>query len=148
MITFQEESFESVWGDVQVLLDLHWDEVGYSRLLGEKKINVEFYIAMEKAGHLAIFTARNDGALIGYASYMVFKAIHGEALCAESDAYFLLPQSRKSFTGYNMLKEAEQMLKLKGVQLISQKVKVDNDCGAIFKRLGYKKEEITYIKRV
>lgn len=165
-ITYQVESFSDIWEEIQEILNIHFEEIEYANLIGNMNIKQDWYELLCSNDSLLIATARHNNKLnveaynpngeghqnnniIAYASYIIFPSMHNqEKIMAENDAYFLLPEYRKGFEGYNFLKFAEKELMKKGVNIVTQKVKVNNDCSSIFKRMKYTCNEHLYVKEL
>lgn len=148
-LTFQTERFPDIWDEVQPLLQQHWDEVGVKDITGPPDANEELYRRMDAEGILHITTARHKGRLAGYAAYLVYAAHHYRSrMLADADVFFLAPGFRRGMAGVRLLKAAEAALLERGVTTIVQKVKVSHDCGALFKRMGYRHTENIWMKAV
>lgn len=146
---FQTESFNNVWGEIQPLLVRHWDEVACKEICGDLNVNDELYRRIEEVGALHITTARDKGKLVGYAAYFIMPNMHySHLLTADPDVFFLAPEHRKGLAGLRLLQAAERALIELGVTTIVQKVKTEHDCGALFKRMGYRHMENVWIKAV
>jgi hypothetical protein len=85
--------------DVQPLLALHYEELTLNKERVKLDPMWERYAQLE-ASHrdaLQIFTARDDGALVGYAAFFVQPHLHYRALFpAINDVIFVHPQRRNS----------------------------------------------------
>lgn len=149
-LTFQTESlFPDLFFEMKPLLERHWQEIEDTELFGEMCIFSELYEKLHEAGMLHCTTARDDGALVGYAVYIVAPAMHyRNRLCADSDVFFLLPEYRKGRAGITLLQTAEEALKKRGVNIIMQKFKAQHDCGKLFERMGYGLIGKTYMRAI
>lgn len=155
-ITYHVENIAELWNEIQDLIQMHFEEIEYASLMGNLNIKKDWYELLNINDSLLIAVARHGylnsnskGNIIAYASYILFPSMHNqEKICAENDAYFLLPEYRKGLEGYNFLKFAEKELIKKGVNIITQKVKVNNDCSSIFKRMKYTCNEHLYVKEL
>ncbi|EFL84940.1 hypothetical protein HMPREF0326_02269 [Desulfovibrio sp. 3_1_syn3] len=148
-VTFQTERFADIWGEVQPLLARHWDEVAAKDITGSLDVDEALYLSMDKADLLHITTARDEGVLVGYAAYLIYRNHHyRRKLIADADVFFLLPECRKGLLGLHLLRAAESVMRERGVNVIVQKVKASHDCGALFRRMGYRLTEYLYMKAV
>lgn len=108
-----------------------------------------FYARLEETGGLRVYSARADGALIGYIIFIVRTNPHYRAsLHAHQDILFLLPAYRKGMTGIRLIRYADEQLRAEGVQVVTQHVKDYADFGPVLERLGYEKIETTWAKRL
>lgn len=149
-LTFARESF-----DAALLAELyphfldHWRELGrYPFPDIEPGFNESLYIALEAAGGLRVFTARDNGALVGYAVFFLqLHPHHTSALYAMEDMLYVLP-ARRGFTGARLIRFVERELAADGVQVITQAVPVTNDWSKLLERMGYTPIEQIYAKRL
>lgn len=151
MITYQEEKFSLVKNEMLPLLERHWGEVEESKEAFPFEIDVELYGKMEEMGFLSLTTARKDGNIVGYFSYLVFPSLHHKRVrMAEGDAFYVDKAHRG--IARQLLRHAEGNVIKMGVNAITHKVKENfkNSRGrgaeVLFK--GYKKVESLYIKLV
>ena len=145
---FQREvANESLFNDMAPLWVEHWSE-----LINDPgdplKPNLDQYLALEAAGMLRAFTARDDdGELIGYAVYFVTRSGHSmELLRAVSDVVFIL-RERRGFGG-EFLKWTEGELAHEGVGVIGQHVRATHNFGPMLERMGYELVELIYQRRI
>ena len=104
MIKIAHESLLNVKAELIPLLDKHWELVALNQ--GEIRLNPNWkeYANLDAAGILRIFTARDDGELVGYFVLMVNQSIHyQDHLFANNDVLFVLPDSRAGATGYKLI---------------------------------------------
>ena len=75
-IKYQQEFLHSVVEDIKPLLEEHWEEVALNK--DKIKINPDWeaYFSLESQGKLDIFTARDEGVLVGYFVVFVYPHIH------------------------------------------------------------------------
>jgi len=110
----------------------------------------EQYKLFGASGMLRCYTARDNGALVGYNFFFVRSAPHYKgSIQAVQDILFLTPTTRKGFTGARFLKWCDDQLKAEGVQVVYQNVTLQGkDFGLVLERMGYKPLEILYAKRL
>ena len=72
----QHESLTSVKEDIKPLLEKHWEMVALNQ--GKIRLNPDWkeYARLDAAGILRIFTARQEGKLVGYCVLLVSQSIH------------------------------------------------------------------------
>lgn len=143
MITLQRETLFDIVHEVDDLLKLHYDEVALHRDTIKLDPMWEDYASLERMGRFVVFTARDDGRLVGYSAFFVNKHMHysGTTL-AINDVIFLHPDQRKSTTGYRLIKFSHEQLKERGdIQKITFHVKFSKDWSNVLHKLGYIDEE-------
>lgn len=147
MITFQQEMLHEVVGEVDELLRLHYEE-----LCGRKDV-IKLaplwgkYEAMERAGMLAVYTARDDGALVGYSAFVVMPHLHyGNNTVAVNDVLFLRESHRQGTAGIRFIRHCEREVTALGAQKITWGAKPGTNLEPILRRLGYKTEDIILSK--
>lgn len=126
----------------------HCKEVGYFKDFEPEMIWYE-YEAIERAGMLRIFTARDASEnLIGYGIYFVKRNLHYmKSLVAVCDMIYIKPEFRGG-TGENFVQFIDGHLKAEKVNAVSHHAKVYYDFGSMLKRLEYKHVENIYIRRL
>lgn len=150
MFSFARERLSDLWGEMGVLLKQHWAEVAHYKdiPLSPKK---EFYEAAERGGALRLFTARQEGVLVGYAAFFVLHHPHyKECLVANQDVLFLTPEVRGKKLGACFIRWCDEQLKTEGVQVVTQHVKAkpELDFGPLLEGLGYELMDKIYTRRL
>lgn len=149
MITFQKESYFHCMAELRPLLVKHAEELSPHKGKYPLFPKVEILSLLQDIGRLHIMTARDDGKIIGYCSFLEGESLHYEGVNNfEVDAFYLLKEYRKGLTGYKLLKEAHEMCKREGATHIIQKCKVSADLSKLFERMGFTKIEYTFMKEV
>jgi GNAT superfamily N-acetyltransferase len=116
---------------------------------GKIKLNPNWkeYANLDVAGILRIFTARDDGELVGYFVLMVSQSIHyQDHLFANNDVLFVLPDSRAGATGYKLIKFAEDHCREAGVSLMMINTKVHIPFDSLMIGMGFDLIERIYSK--
>jgi GNAT superfamily N-acetyltransferase len=146
-VKYQQEFLSSVRGEIGPLLNSHWEEIALNK---EKiKLNPDWdaYQSLEEQGKLKIFTARDDGQLVGYFVVIVGTNIHyKDHLFAANDIIYLSPKHRKGFTGIKLIKFAEKCLKNDGVSVLTINTKVHQPFDKLMDFLKFRKIERVYSK--
>lgn len=145
----QRERFAAVIDEALPLLQRHWQEVThYSDI--PLDIDRPGYERIDQAGLLRIYTARDDGKLVGYAAYVVGKNSHYRAsLQARQDVIYVASNLRGAWIGSKLVKYADAMLAHEGVQVVYQHVKLAHPAlGRILERAGYEPIETIYGRRL
>lgn len=146
-ITYQRESLKEVKGDVQELLQLHYEEIGIYNDKISLDIMWEAYEKLDSVDVLHIITAREDSLLVGYYVCIVQPNLHyASTLFSANDILFIHPDYRKGFTGIKLIKEAEKQMKERGVQVMGIHFKTYAPFDKILERLGWDYTERLYTK--
>lgn len=147
--TFARELISSLWSELTPLLVAHYREIAVWQDI-DLKPNFPFYEKLEELGKFRFYTARLDGALIGYAGFFVQHSHHYmDSLQAQQDIVFVHPDHRGSLIGFHMLRYAEADLKAFGVQAVMHHVKLAHPAlGTLLEHMGYYATERIYAKRL
>lgn len=146
---YQQEFLSTVQKDIKPLLDKHWSEIALNQ--DKIKLNPDWgvYNQLEQAGKLKIFTARDDGKLVGYFVVIVDRHIHyKDHLFANNDILFVDKKYRKGFTGIKLVKFAEKCLKEDGVSVLTINTKVHQPFDKMLTFLKFNKIERIYSKYI
>jgi GNAT superfamily N-acetyltransferase len=147
MIQIKLEAMANVKNEIQPLLDVHWELVALNK--GAIKLNPDFeeYARLDAAGVLKIFTARDNGVLVGYFVLTIAKSIHySDHLFAINDVIFVLPDSRAGATGYKLIQYAEDYCKELGVSVLTLNTKVHIPFDKLMVHMGFDLIERVYSK--
>lgn len=148
-ITFATETVDEVRGDIEPLLELHYEELCQHKEAMELAPDWDRYYALEQANRLLAFTARDDGVLIGYAVFFVDVHIHYKGmLTAMNDVTFVHRDYRsKTRAGLNLIAYSEHELKKVCVKVkVIWHIKFKLDWSPILLRRGYTPEDFTVSK--
>ncbi len=143
---FSRVPIATVADQLQVLAEREYEEVGQKDL---DALNVDWnrYRELDDAGKLATFIARRDGALVGYAVFVVQTHIHyQDALVAANSAVYVVPEARVGRVALKLLRYAEIGLKAQGVKKVYYHVKREKDFGRLLEHLGYMDAERMFAK--
>lgn len=141
------ESMASVKEDIKPLLEKHWEMVALNK--GQIKLNPDWkeYARLDAAGVLRIFTARDNGKLVGYCVLLVNTSIHySDHKFASNDVVFVLPEYRAGATGYKLIKYAEDHCRDDGVSLMMINTKVHIPFDSLMIGMGFELIERIYSK--
>lgn len=147
MITYQQEFLENCEKDFRDLIELHWEEIALNK--DKIKLNPDWdaYWGLEQGGHLKIFTARDDGKLVGYFVVIVSRHIHyKDHLFADNDIIYLHKDYRKGFTGIRLIKFVEKCLKEDGISVLKINTKVHQPFDKLMLFLKFGLVERVYTK--
>jgi len=144
MITLHTEKFDDVLAELMPLLRQHYEEIAWKQDKIALNPDLERYLQLEAAGMLRIYTAREAGAIIGYAVFCVAQELHYKDIKqAQSDVLYVDPLRRGAMVGKKLLRDyAEGELRREGVQDISLHIKFANDWSKLAEHWGYEKTDI------
>jgi len=146
-VNYQQEFLSQVEDDIKYLIELHWGEIALNK--DSIKLNPDWdaYSNLEKQGKLKVFTAREDGLLVGYFVVILGTNIHyKDHMFANNDVIYLHKDYRKGFAGIRLIKFAEKCLKEDGVSVLTINIKVHKPFDKVLERLKFKHIERVYSK--
>ncbi len=145
MTTYQRESIAQVRGDIEPLLVKHWEEIARFK---DMPLDPHWagYYAAEANGVLRVFTARRDGALLGYGVFFKGNLHYISSLIFTQDIFFVLPQNR-GLVGARLLMFCDEQLSAEGAQAVYHHVKKSHDFGPVLERMGYEAVDTIYGRR-
>lgn len=146
--TYALESIESVWDEIQPLLEAHYVEIAHYPDIALAP-DYGRYRTAQRLNKLRIFTARVGGRLVGYAIFFLDHHHHyKESFQAQQDILFVLPDYRGSMVGARLIRYAEDLLREEEVQVVLHHCKAKHDLGPLFERLGYELMDLIYVRRL
>ena len=148
-ITFQREfSGPLLHKELFPLLTAHYDEIAHFKDI-KLKPAFDRYDDLEERGALRVFTAREDGRVVGYSIYIITHNLHySDSLQALQDVLFLIERARAGLTGFKFIKWCDGELAADGVQVVMHHVKKSHDFSPVLERMGYTKIESVYARRL
>ncbi len=143
MIITSVESVANVRGEIQPLLERHYQELTVGKEVVVLEVDWDKYENLERMNMLSVVTARDEGVLIGYSVFFIYSHMHYKSLkAASNDVLFLDKEYRKGRAGLKLLKESEIQLARLGVRKITWHIKTSLDWSKILLRMGYAQEEL------
>lgn len=138
MITFQEETLsQNFINEIEGILELHAEDL--NELAFSLNPDWNIYQQLADSDTLHIVTARDNKKLIGYYVSIILTHPHyKDAVVAENDLHYLLPEYRKGWLGYKFLKQVIQFLKERNVDVITHSMKVRHSYLPLAERLGFR----------
>lgn len=149
MPSYQQEFLASVYVEIQQLIKDHWQEIAVNK--DRIKLNPDWdaYEELEKNNRLKIFTAREDGNLVGYFVVITGVNIHyKDHLFGQNDVLYLSKDHRKGFTGIKLIKFAERCLKEDGISVLNINTKDHKPFDKLLDHMGYNMIERVYQKYI
>ena len=148
-MNYQQEFLATVENDIRPLLERHWNDIAVNK--DKVKLNPDWdaYHSLEQDGKLKIFTAREQGELVGYFVVIVHTNLHyKDHLFASNDVIFLHPDHRKGRTGIKLVQFSEKCLKEDGVSVLAINTKVHKPFDKLMQFLGFSLVERIYSKYI
>jgi len=144
MAEFAVENIGALWANMEVVRR-HYEEIAQFKEVQVLDPDFEAYDRLEATGKLWVMTARDESRLVGYIVMFLSNDLHYRKLMrATEDIHFLLPEYRKGWTGYNMLKKVKAAMKEKGAHTVTFRTKAGQDHGVLFERLGGVLHDLVY----
>lgn len=141
---YQKELLADVIGEVQPLLELHYDELTLNKDRVKLDPDWQQYAELEHADAFHIFTARDDDKLVGYSAFFLKPHIHYRGLMvAQNDVLYLHPDYRVGMTGVRLIKMSHQGMRAAGADKIVWHCKHSNHLKQLLLRIypDYRDEE-------
>lgn len=146
MITFQLESFQKIFSEIEPLFKQQWDEL---QNVPGLVYNPDFmlYSYLDQVGMLLLLTARKDGEIIGYLAVVLKKHPYAkDSLNAYEEVFYVIPSMRNGKVGTRMIRFMENALKMNLVHNFFIHENMKHPVGAYYKRLGYEHKFTLYVK--
>lgn len=144
----EEPVTEALIDEAMPLLEAHWREIAHYLDI-PLQVDRAAYVQMAHGGHLRAYMFRDDGALRGYAVYMVRQNIHYMgSKQAVQDILYLAPDLRGQALGAAFINWCDEQLAAEGVQVVHHHVKLAHDFGPTLAQLGYEAVETIWSRRL
>jgi GNAT superfamily N-acetyltransferase len=145
MITYSVERPSEVLDEIKPLLEMHWREIAHYQDIPLDP-DYEFYLT---SPIVRVFTARDDGLLVGYGVFFVHMNRHyRKSKQAVQDILFVHPDFRGTTAGYRLIRYCDAQLKAEGCQVVYQHMKTAHQFGPLLERLGYGLVDLIHAKRL
>lgn len=148
-VQLNEEPWDSFWPEADALAREHFAEVdGGVELHRPYKPDAARMRALSLMGLMRIYTARLDGKLVGYLTWMIMPDIESEGLViAKQGAWFVTSKIKSQNIGYRLFERSIAELRLLGVQLMFPHHRLQgrgNGLGKFFRSFGAKEIQHEY----
>jgi GNAT superfamily N-acetyltransferase len=150
LLEFKEERVADLIDELKPLFAEHWRELALYQEDIPLDPDYDVYLALDKAGVLAPFIVRKDGAIIGYAVYLVRKHPHYRShTWALADLFWVHPDHRNAGVGTLLFENVEAALAVKGVDVMHTTIKEAHpEAGFLLNMRGHVKVESGFSKRL
>ncbi len=146
MITFSTEGWDDIKHEILPLWCAHWWEVSDPDDRERMPLDPSWakYQALSDLGMLHITVARDCGKIVGYYFSVVEFGMHYQTIMfGHCDIYWIDPAVRGHlWLGVRLFREVESVMRERGVQKMTNRRKLWLDTGSIFRRCGWKDDEI------
>lgn len=149
MIECARERLQDLWDEIYPLLERHYAEISANPDIALAP-DEHRYRVLEDANRLRTYTVRDDGALVGYAVFLVSTGLHYmHSLQAKQDVLFVDPSRRGRGAGIKLIRFADQALADEGVQVVYHHAKLAHPAlGRLLEHAGYAPVETVYSRRL
>lgn len=145
-VVFGSERVATVWPEIYPLFMEHWHEIAHYKDIPLDP-DVELYHRMDSMGMMRVFTAREEGKLVGYSVYFVRSNPHYKSSIQANQDVLFIQKDKRGF-GRDFIKWCDEQLKNEGVQIVHHHVKKAHDFGPMLKRMGYELVDLIYARRL
>jgi len=147
VITYQKETYNQVIDEIKPLLQEHWEELAAFPDVPLDP-NYDFYQVASNRGMIRIYTARNDGELIGYAIYVInLSNPHYMSMkTASSDIVLVRKPYRNARVGMGLYDFIEK--DLEGFVIATHDKIAHPELGALMRGRGYDPQTTIWVKRL
>lgn len=125
---------------------LHWQETEMFAAGEEFAPSFDRYSRYGEA--YTVFTARDDGRLVGHCGMYLVASMHTQQLMATEDTWFLLPEYRKGRNAIWFYNYVEAEMRRRGATKISMTAAPYNGACRIMEYLGYGLDSYRYSKQM
>lgn len=143
MIDLATESIAQVRPEIGGLLERHYDELTTDKHVIRLDPDWGKYEGMERDKALRIFTARQDGRLVGYSVFFLVWGMHYRSnLFGQNDVVFLDRPVRCGGAGVRLIRFSAEQIKEAGADKILWHAKPGTALHKLLVKLGYIEQDI------
>ena len=148
-VTFQNESFSSVLGEIQPLWKRHWDAVAIEKDKIPLEPNIPQYLAIERSLRLDVVTARQSDELIGYCFTVIYPEMlhYRGSRQAVIDIFYIDPSGHEMALVAlyrHMFNRVKINMSQRKIQKLQVSIKLKHDLGPLMESFGFTPFERTY----
>ena len=125
-LIFDEESVASCWNEVMELAQGHWAGTKTYRRHQPFVPSFERYEQANRTGFFRLFTARDQGKLVGYFGMYLTLSMHSQLPLAVEDTFYLHPDARKGRNAIRFIRFIEDTLRRVGIVELMFSCEVEN----------------------
>lgn len=148
-ITYQQELYSDIALEIQPLLVQHHEELDMYKDKVPLAPDWKRYKDMEERGILHVVTVRDDGVLVGYYVTMIVESLHFRfTTYGINDVVLIKPEYRNAGVGLALFRKVEELLKARGVEVMTVNMKVHSPFDSLCEGLGFDYAERLYTKYI
>lgn len=146
-VKYQQEFLCGVRGEVESLIQDHYDEVYPARETFDCHMDWDSYEKLEGMDFLKIFTARDSGELVGYLWVIISPNLHSKgSVVACDDGLYVAKSHRGQAVAKDLVQFTERCLKEDGVKVFHIVGTTENPIDSFVRRMGYTEIETKFQK--
>jgi len=146
-INYTQEFLSDVKDEVVFLIQDHFNEVYPVREVFELDMDWDLYGQLENLGLLKIFTARDDGRLVGYLWVILSPNLHSRgSMLACDDGLYVAKSYRGQAVAKDLVRFTERCLKEDGIKVFHIVGTTEKPIDSFVKRMGYTEIETKFQK--
>lgn len=146
-IKYQQEFLDDVKSEVLPLIEGHYSEVYPARDTFDLEMDWDTYYSLEGLNLLKIFTARDQGNLIGYLWVVIAPNLHSKGhFIPSEDGLYVSPEYRGLTVARRLIQFTEKCLKEDGYKIFCMTGTVEKPIDKFVERMGYNKIETRFKK--
>ena len=149
MITFGAETIFDVIEEVEPLLRDHYHALAKNQDRVALKPDWDRYVDLQNAGAFFIYTARNDGELVGYSAFFASRHPHYmDLMLVSNDVLWLAESHRTGRTGVRFIRHCEEQIQHRYGKdfALTWHAKAGTALDAMLPRMQYGLQDIVYSK--
>lgn len=136
MLVFATEPLATAWDEMIVNAYKHWQE---TQMYADGDPFAPQYERYARYGDAyTVFTARDDGRLVGHCGMYLTPSMHTQKLLATEDTWYLLPEYRKGRNAIKFYHYVEAEMVKRGATKCTMTAAPYNGACRIMEYLGYK----------
>lgn len=147
-VTVQVEKYCDVIEEAQPLLERNWEEIANYKDFVPLSPNHARFAALAAGGKLVVITARDDGALVGYASFRFdFGDHYSTVIFAQNGIIWVAPEYRGKRVGLKLIKRGEEEMLARGACILQFHSKIQHPALLrLLTAMGYGVTEVIHAK--
>lgn len=155
-LVFAIEPLEPIWDAIEDMATEQWEESDYNIHGLPLKLDRDRYLRFNELGIFLMFTARDEGLLVGYAGLYLMPSMHTQTPLVTEDTIFLLPAYRGPRAVIRFYRFIEQeYIRIVGfaypratMMELSFTTKLTNGMGRVLEYLDFSRSAMQYLKQI
>lgn len=155
-LVFAIEPLAPIWDDITAIAAQQWAESDYNIHGLPLSLDRHRYVQFNEIGMFLMFTARDQGVLVGYAGMYLMPSMHTQTPLVTEDTLYLAPAYRKGRNAIRFYKYIEQQyIRIVGFAYpqatmleLSFTTKLTNGAGRILTYLDFRATAMHHIKQI